>query len=547
MYNGNISEAQWRTANADSSLKSYTYTYDALNRITSATDNTGNYNVSNITYDKNGNIQTLNRNGWQTSSPYADMDVLGYDYDNGNQLVKVTDTGNSTHGFKDGANQTTEYFYDGNGNMTRDDNKGITNIAYSHLNLPTQISFASGNIQYIYDASGGKLRKTVTESGNTTTTDYTGGYVYENGQLQFFTHTEGYVDVDNGNYFYVYNYVDHLGNVRLTYADSDSNGSINPLTEILSEKNYYPFGLEHKGYNSAISPNTNGVAEKWRYNGKEIDEDLGLNWYHYGFRVYDPAIGRFPSIDPISDQFPHVSTHNYAENEPVGSIDLHGLQRVKVNGKVFNNDFRGSPVKLTQIRVGLANAPQSFKVGNLDRFSNNTSSVSARMSSRIGNQGNVLTQGRGSEQNALRHTLWNALSTQAVGSEMTEDLVNSHEGITPSDNVILEENEPTPEGISLPFADNTADFFNNEIGRQIGEQMPDASATEVTKHILDVFLNEGLFQVDREDGNKVKRTKISQETYNAAIKILNRLNNNGRTDDQEKAIRKQKSELGIPN
>ena len=89
LYNGNISQTQWRTANTDSSLKSYTY--DALNRITSATDNTGNYNLSNVTYDKNGNILTLNRQGHTNSgvTSFGAMDILDYDYDSGNQLVKV--------------------------------------------------------------------------------------------------------------------------------------------------------------------------------------------------------------------------------------------------------------------------------------------------------------------------------------------------------------------------------------------------------------------------------------------------------------------------
>ena len=43
--------------------------------------------------------------------------------------------------------------------------------------------------------------------------------------------------------------------------------------------------------------------------------------------MYDPQIGRFTGVDPISDQFPHVSTYNYAENEPIANIDLHGLQK----------------------------------------------------------------------------------------------------------------------------------------------------------------------------------------------------------------------------
>lgn len=60
-------------------------------------------------------------------------------------------------------------------------------------------------------------------------------------------------------------------------------------------------------------------------------EDLGLNWYAYGVRYYDPAIGRFTGVDPISDQFPWVNTYNYAENNPTTGIDLWGLQYVDAN------------------------------------------------------------------------------------------------------------------------------------------------------------------------------------------------------------------------
>jgi len=56
------------------------------------------------------------------------MDVLDYDYDSGNKLTKVTDTGNTNHGFKDGVNQAIEYTYDLNGNLVSDANKQITSI-----------------------------------------------------------------------------------------------------------------------------------------------------------------------------------------------------------------------------------------------------------------------------------------------------------------------------------------------------------------------------------------------------------------------------------
>ena len=70
-----------------------------------------------------------------------------------------------------------------------------------------------------------------------------------------------------------------------------------------------------------------------RYNGKELNEDFGWGWYAYGAIFYDPVIARFTGVDPISDKFPWVSTYNYAENEPIASIDLHGLQRYIVTNQ----------------------------------------------------------------------------------------------------------------------------------------------------------------------------------------------------------------------
>ena len=91
------------------------------------------------------------------------------------------------------------------------------------------------------------------------------------------------------------------------------------------------------------------------YNGKERDSDLELNWDHYGFRMYDASIGRFTGVDPISDQFPHVSTFNYAENGPISNIDLWGLQAVffQIAGRIGAS---GSviPGPTASVSIGLA-------------------------------------------------------------------------------------------------------------------------------------------------------------------------------------------------
>ncbi len=244
-----------------------------------------------------------------------------------------TDTGNATYGFKDGANLTTEYTYDVNGNMKTDANKNISAIQYNYLNLPTQVTINGQNILYVYDATGVKLRKTL----NTTTTDYAGNFIYENNVLQFFTTTEGYFEPSSppsGELVgaYVYQYKDHLGNIRLSYSDANHDGYITASTEIKEENNYYPFGLEHKGYNNVI----NGTENNYKtFQGQEINKELDLNWLSFKYRNYDPAIGRFMSIDPLAEDYVYNGTYNFAENKVISHLELEGLEGIhssKVDG-----------------------------------------------------------------------------------------------------------------------------------------------------------------------------------------------------------------------
>ncbi len=334
LFNGNIAETSWATTSINNTSNpvsdNYRYLYDALNRITSATDNTGNYNVTGIAYDKNGNIQSLNRNGWQNSSTFTDMDILDYDYQsNTNKLLKVTDVGNKGYGFKEPVTTGDDYRYDPNGNLVMDRNKGIGSdtvdgIEYNHLNLPTQVTFNNGNIQYVYAADGTKLKKIVSTGS---VTEYTENHVYSGNatstELQFFNHPEGYTTPDGqGGYDYVYQYKDHLGNVRLSYAKDPSNpGS----PTIIKENNYYPFGLTHRGYNSGGDTSLgNDFAERWKYNEKEFDESLGLDWYDFGARNYEPSLGRWMNIDNLAEKMFAYSPYNYTLNNPIYFIDPDG-------------------------------------------------------------------------------------------------------------------------------------------------------------------------------------------------------------------------------
>ena len=68
------------------------------------------------------------------------------------------------------------------------------------------------------------------------------------------------------------------------------------------------------------------LKNHYLYNDKELFEDADLNWYDYGFRNYDPQIGRFPQLDPLTDDYPHYTPFQYAGNEPIANVDLDGLE-----------------------------------------------------------------------------------------------------------------------------------------------------------------------------------------------------------------------------
>ena len=253
------------------------------------------------------------------------MDNLVYTYDSGNKLQKVLDNGNDNYGFKDGINTTTEYTYDANGNLEKDLNKGITSISYNHLNMPTEIKFNNSNtkkINYVYGADRTKLRKVTNNNGNITTVDYAGNFIYENNTLKQFYHPEGYVESSANGFLYIYQYKDIWRNTRITYADTDGNGTI-AQNEIRREQNNYPFGLEHVGYNGNIV----GAKSNYKtFQAQEFTEDLGLNTHEWKYRVSDPAIGRFWQIDPLAEKYLYNSTYAFAENKLGIGIELEGLE-----------------------------------------------------------------------------------------------------------------------------------------------------------------------------------------------------------------------------
>ena len=261
--------------------------------------------------------------------------------------------------------------------MTADPNKGITSIAYNHLNLPTTITFTGGNtITFLYDAGGNKLRKTVSGTVNYVQ-DYVSGIEYKGGVLEAIYHAEGRVTTINNVLTYEYALKDHLGNTRLMFCDKNNNGfvtnsSTQEGSEITQENHFYPFGLNMEG----TWQNTPSVLDnKYGYNGKELNSDFGLEWMDYGARFYDAAIGRWHVIDPMADAYHAWSPYHYTMGNPINFIDPNGMYSASAsdsrNTSVIAQDgsiVGGANVKSGGKNVVLVGKSNDYKKGENETF-----------------------------------------------------------------------------------------------------------------------------------------------------------------------------------
>ena len=407
-FNGNISAQTWvNPVDAPGITKGYSFQYDGLDRFVKGFYGEGSTLSSNpnlyeesLTYDDNGNVMTLRRNGLKDNGTYSAVDILTMTY-NGNRLTRVTDAGGNQNNsgimeFKGSTYTGNHYTY----NMSKpvnDVNRGICLISYNYLVLPNSVQFSYGHrTEYLYDASGKKLSMkhleskrnlnlgyysteelTTKDTLRTTKTDYVGNKVYEEGKLKRILTNSGYVEVNGKEYTHLYYQRDHLGNNRVL---ADASG------RMYAGENYYPSG-------TTMMRSANNMP--YKFNGKELNRTFGQDQYDYEARMYDPTIMRFTTQDPLREKYYAISPYAYCANNPLKYIDPEGKWIVGLDG----NPVVYSPIGWSQNasedvrRVGDALAMTETGRERLSSMLFHSEKISITISSEINKTGNEFKMG----------------------------------------------------------------------------------------------------------------------------------------------------------
>ena len=141
--------------------------------------------------------------------------------------------------------------------------------------------------------------------------------------------------IDDGQYQYICGVVPPC---ELERVSTMPDGIVDYYkADVITANDYYPFGMVMPG-RKYEQPNSN---YRYGFNGKEQDkETTGTSTYDYGFRIYSPALGKFLSVDPLSQSYPYNSPYAFAENRVIDGVDLEGLEYATVIYKYYYGSDR---------------------------------------------------------------------------------------------------------------------------------------------------------------------------------------------------------------
>jgi RHS repeat-associated protein len=322
------------------------YRYDGMDRLRSVKTAsgglvTGDYDEY-FSYDIRGNLTSLGRYA-EISGLRTRIDSLRYSYDHDRHTRVDNVAGVSGVGFTELTQSANEYRYNSAGFMLADDNKGISRISYNVLGLIDTVRWSNGNrLIYSYSGSGVRLSKSFISGSNSMAVYYGNGLQYSsvNGAaktLDFVQIVGGRLRKVGGDFRSEYDLTDHLGNTRVTFDEDPLHAG---QARLLQHNSYYAFGGLMPGPAMGF---VSGKKNKYLYNNKELQEETGF--YDYGFRMYDPSIGRWHSIDPLAENHYDLSAYQYVMNNPLRYVDPMGLDTVDITGGKPGDVYVGDWIK----------------------------------------------------------------------------------------------------------------------------------------------------------------------------------------------------------
>ena len=439
-YDGNITAMAWK---ADSKNRAFRYIYDKFARLDEATymeDGIANHHFDeDFSYDKMGNIEYLVRHGLRDNNQYGVIDSVSIYY-SGNQMVHADDgvSGPDYAGafhFRDGSGTQPdiEYEYDQNGRMTKDFNKGILRIQYNLLNLPSKITFQDGGyIKYQYDASGMKQIVWGNAPGQGSKSQfYIGNYVYgSGGTVKQLALDGGFVTFNGTTPQYHYYLKDHLGNNRVVVNSSGTAEQVN---------HYYAYG-------ALMGESTGGDVQDFKYNGKELDRLHGLDWYDYGARHYEAALGRWPTMDQLAEKYYDISPYVYCANRPINAFDPNGKEKIEALDPT--RDYNQSIIKAVSnfkdeenvINIWAHGSPDGINIYDKEKGENVKISNSKDFKAFLGNNSKVWANRKeGEEVKIVLHSCKTGVSNgreQSFAQKISSDL-NNTVVVAPNDDVYV--------------------------------------------------------------------------------------------------------------
>lgn len=364
------------------------FTYDQLNRIAKSTAyddldlNTNTWGGvaspaygTSYAYDPNGNLKKVTRAG-DNPADYEMDDLLYHYYPHSNRLEYIKDgvpAGNYPSDID--AQDENNYRYDEIGNLIRDKAEKIDTVEWTLYGKVKRVVFGNSkpDLEFTYSPTGQRLSKKIRPKdgapvkilyyshdaqGNIlavyTLSDPKGRneaytvdehLIYGSSRLgvrkngtELLTYVPSADPVKHFRGLKRYELANHLGNVQAVVSDRrnrvcESGRFSRYEPDIRNTYDYYPFG-------AALERRTFVETENYRFgfNGKEKENEWNGegNIYDYGFRTYNPRIGKFLSVDPLTQEYPWYTPYQFSGNNPILFVDLDGLEQAyKVPGSDY--------------------------------------------------------------------------------------------------------------------------------------------------------------------------------------------------------------------